>query len=29
MVFPVTAGDSYFSGPEDAPVTLITWLDYQ
>ncbi len=29
MVFPVTAGDGYFSGPEDAPVTLITWLDYQ
>ncbi len=29
MVFPVTAGDSYFSGPEDAPVTLVTWLDYQ
>ena len=29
MVFPVTAGDGYFSGPEDAPVTLVTWLDYQ
>jgi hypothetical protein len=29
MVFPVSAGDGYFTGPEDAPVTLITWLDYQ
>ncbi len=29
MVFPVTAGDSYFTGPEDASVTLVTWLDYQ
>ena len=28
-VFPVTAGDSYSVGPESAPVTLITWLDYQ
>lgn len=29
MVFPVETGDSYFVGPEDAPVTLVTWLDYQ
>jgi hypothetical protein len=29
MVFPVTAGEAYFTGPEDAPVTLVTWLDYQ
>jgi len=29
MVFPVGTGDAYFSGPEDASVTLVTWLDYQ
>jgi len=29
MVFPVGNGDAYFSGPEDASVTLVTWLDYQ
>ena len=29
MLFPVTAGDAYFTGPEDAPVTVVTWLDYQ
>lgn len=29
MVFPVEVGDSYFTGPEDATVTLVSWLDYQ
>ena len=29
MVFEVPAGDSYDIGPDTAPVTLITWLDYQ
>jgi hypothetical protein len=28
-VFDVPAGDSYFLGPKDARVTLITFLDYQ
>ena len=28
-VFAVNAGDSFGVGPESAPVTLITWLDYQ
>ena len=29
MVFNVPAGDSYALGPGTAPVTLVTWLDYQ
>jgi hypothetical protein len=29
MVFPVQAGSSFFTGPPAAPVTIITWLDYQ
>ena len=29
MVFDIPAGDSYAVGSESAPVTLVTWLDYQ
>ena len=29
LVFDVPTGDSYAVGPENAPVTLVTWLDYQ
>ncbi len=29
LVFPVSAGDGFYTGPANAPVTLITWLDYQ
>lgn len=29
LVFDAPVGDSYRLGPDDAPVTLIVWLDYQ
>ena len=29
LVFDVPVGDSYAVGPANAPVTLVTWLDYQ
>lgn len=29
MVFEVPTGSSYSVGPDSAPVTLVTWLDYQ